>query len=362
MSANRSTITLVNRAVLQRINREVSLRASRFANALLIGAFRAIFRVEKAYEFTEPDVFQLDQSPDQILWSRLSESQLSRLPLALINNEILTARYQVFTEYDFIVVADLSQSMMLDWWLSYGGPPARNEPRRQPPTWKVMGDRTKLYLLKYTLASFIHAAAANGFYCKVLLVGNNRVVGFDSRQQPDLEDFLLGQMDAQCGQLATTCAAETPRICEALRQVLALRRRCIVLCVSDFRDTLAHVGEEQPRLRMSDLVVPLAEISASHRLLVLQINERRELQPQVEEIRVGVKNCPYVNGEVFPDNRTRWLSDRVFEPYEARASQWYCELGRQFRSLGIRLERLVAGRDDEQVDKKICELGISTGA
>ncbi|MDP2913229.1 MAG: hypothetical protein Q8N91_04405 [Candidatus Omnitrophota bacterium] len=362
------SLKAVNKEVLRRINREVSVRASRFANALLSGVFRAIFQIEKAYEFAEPAIFQPEHEPDRMLLNRLDGYRLSNLPMAIANEDVLVSRYQLFTEYDFVVVADVSQSMMLYWWGIYGGDPMPGHTAEELTAdveahkWKIPGDRTKLFLLKYTLASFLHAARANEFFSYVLLAGDSKIELYDSRREPNLEETLLRNIDEHYGKLVTKGGEERPQLQEALRQVLARRRRAIVLCISDFNDCLQHINDKGgARLSQNDIILPLAEISSRHRLLVLQINHRLEHEPQAGEATFDVKNCPYLNGEIRSEQRGYAVSDRDLVLYGEKVDAWKKTLGVNFGKFGIKWQSLRAGKDDENVDTRIYELGVQTG-
>jgi hypothetical protein len=350
----------VNREVLRRINREVSLRATRFANAMLSGVFRAIFRIEKAYEAAEPEVFQTDHDTDRILWSRVSPWHLDHLPLAIANEDVLASRYQLFTEYDFVVVADISQSMMLHWWHVYAG----RDDGANLPTWRVCGDRTKLFFLKYTLASFLNAARTNDFVSFVYLVGNGAVRQRDSRREPDLSDTLLVDIDRHCRDMAEGQGPEPARLRDALRRIAARRRRAIVLCISDFTDALQYPGEREPRVSLRSLLLPLAEIAAAHRVLVLQILDRLEIAPQIEpSIKLTPKDCAYVNPEQHAENEKLGTVDQhQLEKHVIRVREFHEGLRLGLAQFGIKYEHVVAnGDDDDRVDATIHRLGAATG-
>ena len=367
----------VNREVMRRINREVSLRATRFANALLSGVFRAIFHVEKSYEYAEPEIFSLEHDPDRIMWKRLDDNQLRYLPLAIANEEVLASRHQVFTEYDFVIVADISHSMLFRWWEVYGGEPMNSSAKSGEfadssvrsgdreyfeERWRVPGDRSKLFLLKYTLAAFLRAARNNDFYCHVVLFGGGVVECYDSRQELHLEETLLDQIDARCEKITRLAVEERPLMEEALRLVLARRRRAIVLCISDFADYLRHLNEDHPRIALNEASLPLAEIATQHRLLVLQIMDRRELEPQ--EMRgsalLDTKSNAYLHGEIA-GKRLHEVREGELLAYAQAVQDWQQELQSYMRCFGIKCQLLVAGKDDEQIDRKIYELGIETG-
>jgi hypothetical protein len=145
--------------------------------------------------------------------------------------------------------------------------------------------------------------------------------------------------------------------------VCARRRRAIVLCLSDFIDTFHRYDESRPRLGLGVLLASLAEVSAQHRLLALQILDRDELEPRRENLPVGAKNCEFLDPEKFSDNERRQVdySGWRWSEHRQRVKHWTSSLSHGLSHFGIKFEQIVAGRDDQQVDKKICTLGTSTG-
>lgn len=354
---------IVNHEVLRRVNHEVSLKATRFANALLSGVFRAVFRVEQSFEFAEPEIYELDHEPQRIMWNRLDDWWVAHLPQAIATERVLAARYHQFTEYDFIVVADISHSMMLRWWDAYGGEPLGKEafsldsPDFQ---WQTPGDRTKLFLLKYTLISFVRAACANKFFSVVMLFGNDTIRTFHSRQEPNLGETLLKRIDGSYENMVQDWRGERPLLPQALRRVLARRRRSIVLCISDFMDTLQCINEERPRLTFEDVMLPLAEIASHHRLLVLRINESKELEPAPQkDSTADLRGHECHDGE-RPDARGGGYSESAAADHVDRVKIWQAQLDEAFARYGIRTQQIVAQRDDEQVDRVIYNLGAQT--
>ncbi len=361
--ATAGNVTRVNREVLRRINREVSMRAARFANAILSGVFRAIFRVEKAYEAAEPEVYQLEYETDRILWARLDAWHMNNMAVAIANEDVLASRYHLFTEYDFVIIADISQSMMLNWWPVYGERLDEDMSKRPLPKWRVPGDQTKLFFLKYTLCSFLHAARINDFISQVLLVGGGKIQQRDSRTEPNLEEILLVDIDRHCRAMAEMRGPEPTRLQDALRRVAARRRRAIVLCISDFTDALRYPTEAEPRVPLREILLPLAEISAEHQVLVLHIMDRLEIAPQIELIKLMAKDCPYTNPECHPQQKPLGnVSPESLVEFRQRAETFCLDLHNGLAQFGVKYEQIVSGRDDEQVDKRIYQLGEATGA
>lgn len=355
------SIRRANQEVLRRVNREIVLAASRFANTLLAGVFRAIFSVEKGYEYSEPEAFQLEYEPERILWSRLNQWQMQNLALAVANEDVRASRYHLFTEYDFVVIVDVSQSILLDWYYDYGGEmPPRGESPEEDDGEETVRDCTKLYMLKYTLASFLCAARANDYFSYVLLAGGGRVRGHDSRQDPHLEELVLTHIDEHFRQLVRLKREEPPSLPEAIRLVASRKRRAIVLCISDFTDLLEYPFGSTPRLPLRAILDPLAQVAEQHRLLALQVVDRRELECRVDQYPGGVKQLWCLNPECFPDNSLKTVSDHKVRAHSLRVQAWNAELMRGFADYGIKFEQLVAKRDEQWIDKKIYELGIAT--
>jgi len=349
-------LSQVNKDVIRAVNREVSLKARKFSNELLSGVFRAIFRVEQAFEFAEPEVFQLEHDPERIAWSRLDSYKLSNLPVAIANEEVFANRYQLFTEYDFIILADVSRSMMLKWWHTYGATGAPFFSRNELV-------KSKLYFLKYIVLSFLHAAKKNQFNCWIKLFGRNRVVTYSSRDDPHLEESVLQHIDNHFVRLAGSSESEVPMLPEALRETLEHKKQCIVLCVSDFMDGVPLLANRrgksgQPRMRLSDFVPLLAEIAYWHRMLVFRINDRNEKHVVPSGGDVAIDN-PYYDVETRPGLKGK-IDYKVSNTLKKAIDAWQKQLEGVLHSLGINFGMFEAG-SLASVDRVIYRLGLVTG-
>ena len=184
----------VNSDVLSRMNRQVSLQAAKFANTLLSSIFCSIFRIEKAYEFARPETFLLEHDPERIIWSRLDDFHLSNLAISIVNEDVTARQYELFTEYDFVLVADTSRSMLVNCWDIYGGRSYFSESKDTVEDLERLR-RTKIYMMKYTITSFLHAARKNNFATWVSLFGGNSITEFNSKDNYNLEEVVLSRID-----------------------------------------------------------------------------------------------------------------------------------------------------------------------
>jgi hypothetical protein len=351
-------IAEINKDIIRAVNREVSLKAKKFSDQLLSSVFRTIFRVERALEFAEPEVFQLEHDPERIAWSRLDSYKLGNLPVAIANEEVCANRYQTFTEYDFIALVDVSRSMMLNWWPIYG---ATNTGSVSSPRAKLF--TSKLYFMKYILLSFLHAAQKNKFNRWVKFFGRNRLVTYSSRDDSQLEESVLNHIDMHFGALAQSSEGESPMLPEVLREVLEHKKRCIVLCISDFMDGVRLLGKRglgHAKLALSDFVPYLAEIAYRHKMLVFRINDISEKSTVEMDAKLNVDN-PYYDMESNPVPKTDL---RINLKYSRLLSKelitWQKLLAGSLSSLGIYFETFDAGSLAD-IDKAIYRLGLVTG-
>jgi len=360
--SGKAILTEVNKDVLRAVNLEVSLRARKFSDQLLSGVFRAIFRVEQSFEFAEPEVFRLEHDPGRIAWSRLDSYNLKHLPVAIANEEVCANRYQLFTEYDFVVLADVSRSMMLRWGTVYGMPKVQ-EPVR---VWTEFL-ATKLYFLKYILLSFLSAARKNNFTRSIKLFGADRIMTYSSKEDAELEESILYNIDQHFRELAESELPEGPKLPDALREMLEYKKRCIVLCVSDFMDGVPRLGQgmrfQEARMELSDFIPSLAELAYRHKVLVFRINDTQERREHEMQERVSPDNAYYdmESNPTLLDKGEALISPRQSRELSGRVEIWRRRLSRALHSRGIDFENFEAG-SLINIDRAIYRLGLVTGA
>lgn len=365
-----SGIYQINRDVLRRMNRQISLRATKFANTFLSGIFRAIFRIEKASEFTDLEVFQLDDDPSRIMWSRLNTYQLSNMAKAMANEEVVARRYQLFTEYDFVLVADVSRSMLVNCWNLYGGKSYVDNIEDMRESLEYYR-KTKMYILKYTIASFLHAARSNKFTSWVSLFGGNKIMEFNSNDDYNLEEVILPRIDEHFERLVESEQTEEPMMAKALQQLSKRKRRCIILCISDFIDCVEFSTEKKmfvkkkmiqtpSRLSFQDILIPFGELAYQHRILTLVLNDWAELTKH-ETLEAYSQESVLQDVESKPFNRKITITDEIAKGISNNVITSRDKLRERFQLLGVMYEDLVAGRDDNELDRKIYRLGIVTG-
>lgn|SRR3990167_1431174 len=363
-------VVQVNRNILKRINQQISLRATQFANTLLSGIFRAIFHIEKAYEFSETETFQLEHDPERIIWSRLDAYQMSHIAMAIANEDVVAKRYQLFTEYDFIVIADVSRSMLVNNWGIYGGRSYVDETRSMEENLEILR-KTKLYVMKYALTSFLHAARNNKFMSWVILFGGDRILEFNSKDSYNLEEFILLKIDEHFENLVESCQTERPMLPEVLWQVARRNRRSVILCLSDFMDGVEFVNEKKilgkiirrqlfSKLNVRNILLPLGEIAYRHRILTLLINDWAEITHHERTGEVFAQENALQDVEIQPSNETITLESDSANKNVDSINIWRNNLTGMFQRLGVMHESLISGKDDDEIDRKIYRLGLVT--
>ena len=179
------------------LNEDILSKASLLSNNLISGAFRSIFQIQQASEFAEPKVYHSGDSTENIMWSRLTTYQAKNLALSIAQEEILAKRYHKESEYEFLIIADISRSMMLRCWNIYNSPYVKTG---------FLFDRdedfisfykySKIYTLKIIINAFLNAARDNNYFSKVILFGgHNPPMEFTSRSEPELDKSILLSID-----------------------------------------------------------------------------------------------------------------------------------------------------------------------
>jgi hypothetical protein len=335
--------------IVRQVNDEIFEAAALVSEDLLIGLFRSLFRVERATEFSEPEVFAVHDDPSLILDKRMSAAHWKYFAHFLGNEEILVKRFRQFTEFDFLFVADLTPSMGYRWRDVYLGIPGISE----NPDFIAPGDdaepadysSTKLYILKYLLYAFLFSAVRFGFNSRVLFFSLDKTFQLTGRG-PDfpfqaltyVDDHFMDEQNPNRWDAIDTYPSPYE---EVLNILLDLRSESVVVLATDFMD-LVH-----GRIGMSSVDPFLAELKARHRLAVMQINDPHEVNT-VE------------NRDEHPTS-TRWAFQRNVEvPSEGGIGKQ-----RYYRSPGRNMDfmrhcREYLGRDD-RMGGRISDMVASRG-
>ena len=328
-------IRRVNQELLEKVNRQISFKARRFSHMFLTGAFRSLFRIQKSQEFDTPSVFQLEDDPETLLLSRIDTWQLQQFSLALAQDTILARQYQQLSEYELVLMLDVSRSMMLNWWAAYGAPlhlvPQLQSPDHHHLYW------TKLFNLKYLAASFLNAARENGFRATVVFFGGlTPYPRFSSREDNSLSQSILHHLDKAFQKLVASkhVAPTEPAILGALREQMEIPSRRLILCISDFMDGVRHLDEAEPRLELGSLMGPLYHVASSHQLLVVKINDDREVKSSGFRTVGHSADTAYFNQEARPQCRPSVAFQQI-QDYINLNQAWHENLERALQSHGL---------------------------
>ncbi len=269
----------INREILHRVNGEIFEAANLLSTTLLTGLFRALFRVERSTEVSSLDVFSAADDPALMMDRKMSPLHWRHFPVFLANEDILVKRFSIFTEFDFIFVADLTPSMGYRWRDAYLGQDGLSDNPDFLPTRLDQADApfssTKLYILKYLTFAFLLSAVRFGFRSRFdfftaagqeSLTGQNEELAFHALQA--IDRHFADDRDPEIWEAGQRRASPYEA---ALHHLLETRHQSVIVLASDFLD-FAH-GRAAP-----DALLPLfAELRYRHRLAVLQINDPREV-------------------------------------------------------------------------------------
>jgi hypothetical protein len=274
----RAVLREATAAILRESENEIMASSQRLADSFLSNIFRSFFKVEKSAEISEPRSFSLADNPDRIMTEKLSLAQFHSLPAAVMNGEVLCRDFRFFSDMDFILVPDLSLSMLYRWNLPFlveslarsGGPASVGI--QDPGMVEAMkGFRnTKIFALEFLAASLLYAAVRNSFTVKVFPAATG--IEFENHlpKDPHLPDYLIRRINTHLLGLFEKAThaeryGEKPSLEKVLHEALASRKRGIVAVLSDFIDDTRPV---EPLL---------VELRQRHALIVIRINDPFEV-------------------------------------------------------------------------------------
>ena len=228
-----------------------------------------------------------------------------------------------------------------------------------------------MYMLKYASASFLHAAHNNKFTSWVNLFGGDRILEFNSKEDYNLEELILSRIDDHFINIIDQGKTEKPMFPEVLKQLAKRKRQCIILCISDFMDGVQFTAERMvwrktrqdvpPKSSIQDVLLPLGELACQHRIVVLFINDFGELTYRETDYETFSQETAFQDVESCSKNSKITITKDGANKMVDNVKNSHNNLAERFRKFGIMYETLVAGRDDEKLDKKIYELGAVTG-
>ncbi len=369
-----AAIHQINREVLFRVNGEIFETANLLSSAMLTGLFRALFRVERATEVSDIDVFTTGDDPTLLLERKMSAAHWRFFASYLANEEILVKRFNVFTEYDFIFVADLTPSMGYRWRDAYLGQTGRSENPDFLPADLAGGppySSTKLYLLKYLTFAFLLSAVRFGFRSRVhfftadqttTLTGQNEELAFQALQHIDLH--FLDDGDPEIWEAGRRQASPYESVLQCLMET---RHQSVIVFASDFLD-LVH-----RRAHLDQLMPLFTELKYRHRLAVLQLNDPREVNTRDNrDDRPSSTRWAFQRDVESPDEGGIGKQRFYRPPARNRAFVQGCrrilgtddrldgELARQLNAGGIITQKFVHGHGPgmgNQIEERIQEMG-----
>lgn len=257
--------------ILEEVNYEIGLLSHRFSTSFLTDVFRSIFNVEKSMEMIEPRVFTVDDDPGQILFKRLNPFQLKHLPFAVTNEEVLCKNYKLFSDIDFALFLDLSLSMLYRWSLTkdIAARTQRNEKETQLVTAQLK--QTKLYALKFICCAFLYSAINHGFKINFVPFSSDVLIEKKSHKEMHFPAFVLNYIDEHFDEvyrhvIEDVHYAEFSGLENAFNRALKLKKRSILLFISDFLDDVEEIKSY------------LFDLNIRHSLLVALINDPYEVR------------------------------------------------------------------------------------
>src|SRR5258706_1852397 len=108
-------MNLSNQRISNEVNAAIALHAGEISRNLLSGAFYSLFHVERESEIAEPTVFTSDSDPAGLETRRMDYLHFRHLPLFLSNEELLQRRFTAYTDYEFVLIVDVTRSLTQGW-------------------------------------------------------------------------------------------------------------------------------------------------------------------------------------------------------------------------------------------------------
>jgi hypothetical protein len=286
-----------NEQLAQQVNDQIALSAGEISRNLLTGSFRSLFRVERALEAAESDVFDLDTDPDRLDVQRMDPAQWLYFPYFLIGQDLPARRYAAYNEYDFVLVLDVSRSMT-----SGSG---------EPKTWM----RHTFYRLKFLAYSLLLSAGREGYKCRLILYDQGTPISWESQDDEGFAYAVLELLDARVLYQSPAAAEPVWPWQEVLDELVSSPHPMMVAIASDFLDPVQGHCDEAVFLSY------LAELRFCHRLVVLRVNELRDLTLPIGGEKFSLRDLHY--GE---DGDPKRLSVKEHQQNRQRFQEWLGEV------------------------------------
>lgn len=304
-----------SRELMDEINSEIAFSAKKISENLLTAVFRSIFRVERSCEADEPSIFQIGDDTDLILFNRLNAVQLQKLPFYIMNEEVLIRSFQLTTDIEFILMVDLSLSMLYRWPLFHLAYTGEYVSLQGINDIKEKCRQSKLYALKYLCYAFLTSALQNNFNVKIIFFSNGIDHEVSSGRDRQFPPFALNYMDDHYLRLYERISGQ-PNYSEVggytnmAFKALHRRKRCSIFILSDFQDGIEEIKPY------------LADINYRHYLILGLIEDPFEIEfpsrQPLTPITVTREHCKNLEENLGEELR---LTSNVIRNYNTKARQ-----------------------------------------
>ncbi len=242
-----------------RANNQIALYAGELSNHFLSGTFLSLFHVERSCELAEPELFTVDAAPNRLETRRMTAAHWLYFAQSLLNEELLASRSVAEQEYEFVLIIDTSRSLTAGWFdaLANG-------------TW----EQDPCYRLKYLSYALLVSAFREGFKCRIVLFDQGGTQQWETKDDPTFAFAVLERIDELILERRTPPEHLWPWEA-ALRELIDRPNQLLACVVSDFLDPVQGHVEQEPFVSL------LTELRYANRLLVLQVNHRRDLMLSV---------------------------------------------------------------------------------
>jgi hypothetical protein len=264
--------------LLDEINYEISLSAHRLSTNFLSDVFRSIFSIEKSLESIEPKTYAADDDPELILLNRLTPFQYHHLPFAIYNNDILCKNYKLFSDIEFLILADLSFSMLYRWCLTrYTFTDSCIDELNFNRLLKQQ-KMTKMYALKFICSVFVYSAMKNAFKINFVPFNENILLRKKVHNDNNFPAFILNYIDDHNRDiyqqlLQNVNYSENPGLENVIIHALKSKKRSTILLISDFLDECNHFESY------------MLDLKLRHSVMVVIINDPFEIHfPQEKRL------------------------------------------------------------------------------
>ena len=317
-------------------NNDVALYAGELSRHFLAGTFMSLFHVERACELSNPEVFDIDMSPDRLETRRMSAVHWLHFSSFLLNEELLARRAVSEQEYEFVLLLDVSRSVTRGWFDALTNATWQHHP---------------CYRLKYVAYALLMSAFEEGFKCRVLFLDQDGTFEWVAKDDETFAFAILERIDEHIRDRPRDIEPLWPW--EATLQDLAESpNQLLVALVSDFLDP---VHEHIERDVFVSLIV---QLHLAKRLAVLQINHLRDVT-----LSLGGEGDSEYDLHYGEDGERRALGVEALQAHRIYLRDWLGELEEDNGEFASRLaesriphQRFLHGDDINQRFEELAHL------